>query len=164
MLWLTWIRSHSMAPALPDASMALTRHLWRTTQVRRGDVVIVRSRELGETVVKRVIGLPGERVTIRSGDVSIDGHALAEPYASPSVFSDTCQVPPGHYFLLGDNRDVSSDSRSWRDPFIPREAIVGRILEWPWARKPITCLAGQAARTESAQGLALNGRMSDPGC
>ena len=133
MFWLTRVRSNSMVPTLPDGSLVLTRSLRRTTPVRRGDLVIVNSPELGEPMVKRIIGLPGETVMITAGAVSIDGRALSEPYASPSVFSDSFRVPPDHYFLLGDNRDVSTDSRSWRDTYIPRNAIVGRILGWPWA-------------------------------
>ncbi|MBK8666164.1 MAG: signal peptidase I [Burkholderiales bacterium] len=128
MFWLTRIRSHSMAPALPDGRLALTRRLWRRTPVRRGDVVVVQSRELGQAVVKRVIGLPGETVRIEAGRVSIDGRALAEPYAAPSVFSDRYRVPPGHYFLLGDHRDKSSDSRSWREPYIERAALIGKLV------------------------------------
>lgn len=119
MFWLTRVRSHSMAPTLPDGSLALTRRLRPSTPVRRGDLVIVESPRLGRPVVKRIIGLPGETVTIQAGKVSIDGHALAEPYA----------------FLLGDNRDASRDSRTWRDPHVPRDTIVGRILGWPWVRK-----------------------------
>lgn len=129
MFWLTRVRSHSMAPTLRDGSLALTRKLGRRTPIRRGDLVVVDSPEVGEPVVKRVIGLPGERVTIAGGRVSIDGRALSEPYASPSMFNDSYQVPPAHYFLLGDNRDASSDSRNWRQPFIERAALVGRI--WP---------------------------------
>lgn len=135
MLWFTRVRSHSMAPTLFDGSLALTRRLGRGAPVRRGDLVVMDSRELGQAMVKRIIGLPGETVAIRGGQVCIDGRALAEPYASPSVFSDTYRVPPGHYFLLGDNRDTSSDSRTWRQPYIARNAILGRILRWPWARQ-----------------------------
>lgn len=128
MFWLTRVQSHSMEPALPDSSLALTRRLRRTTPIRRGDLVVVDSRELDALMVKRIIGLPGEAVAIKAGKVSIDGRALEEPYASPSMFTDTYRVPPDHYFLLGDNRDASSDSRTWRNPYVPREAILGRIL------------------------------------
>lgn len=117
-----------MAPTLQDSRLALTRRLRRSTPIRRGDLVVVDSRALGKPMVKRIIGLPGETVTIKAGKVSIDGRALEEPYASSSVFTDTYRVPPDHYFLLGDNRDASSDSRTWRDPYVPRKAILGRIL------------------------------------
>ena len=134
MFWLTRVQSHSMTPALRDGALALTRRLWRRTPVRRGDVVVVDSRELGRHVVKRVIGLPGETVAIEAGRVSINGQPLAQPYASRSVFTDTFHVPAGHYLLLGDHRDASSDSRTWRDPYVPRKAILGRIVAWPCAR------------------------------
>ena len=133
MFWLTRIRADSMAPALPDGSVVLTRSLSRAAPLQRGDIVILMSHEYGERMVKRIIGLPGESVTIRTGVVFIDGHMLPEAYASPCVFSDTYRAPPGHYFLLGDHREASSDSRTWRDPYIAREAIIGRVVAWPWA-------------------------------
>lgn len=155
MFWLTRIRSHSMAPTLPDGSLALTRRLWRTSPVRRGDLVTLDSPERGIPMVKRAIGLPGETVVIKEGEVSIDGQALAEPYASRSVFHGHFQVPPGHYFLLGDNRDASSDSRTWQEPYIAREALLGRILEWPWtvaagARRAATRRMAGPARDPAA--------------
>ena len=125
MLWLTRVQSQSMAPTLPGGALALTRRLWRRTPVRRGDVVVVDSRELGRHVVKRIVGLPGETVAIEAGRVSINGQPLAEPYASRSVFTDTFHVPAGHYLLLGDHRDASSDSRSWQAPYVQPDAIVG---------------------------------------
>lgn len=137
MLWLTRVQSHSMAPTLPDGSLVFTRRLGRAARLRRGDLVIMDSRELGESVVKRIIGLPGEAVELKAGKVCIDGRALLEPYASPSVFTDSYRVPPGHYFLMGDNRDASSDSRTWRNTYVPRESIVGRILQWPCARSQL---------------------------
>ena len=137
MFWLTRVQSHSMAPAFRDGALALTRRLWRRTPVRRGDVVVVDSRELGQHVVKRIVGLPGETVAIEAGQVRINGRLLAEPYASPSVFTDTFHVPAGHYLLLGDHRDASSDSRSWRQPYIAREALIGRVIGrgWSWPHK-----------------------------
>ena len=137
MLWLTRVQSHSMAPTLPGGALELTRRLWRRTPVRRGDVVVVDSRELGRHVVKRIVGLPGETVAIEAGRVSINGQPLAEPYASRSVFTDTFHVPAGHYLLLGDHRDASSDSRSWRQPYIARAALIGRLIGrgWSWPQR-----------------------------
>ena len=137
MLWLTRVQSQSMAPTLPGGALALTRRLWRRTPVRRGDVVVVDSRELGRHVVKRIVGLPGETVANEAGRVSINGQPLAEPYASRSVFTDTFHVPAGHYLLLGDHRDASSDSRSWRQPYIARAALIGRLIGrgWSWPQR-----------------------------
>ena len=133
MFWLTRVQSHSMTPALRDGALALTRRLGRRTPVRRGDVVVVDSHELGRHVVKRVIGLPGETVTIAAGQLHIDGRPLVEPYASRSVFTGNFHVPAGHYLLLGDQREASSDSRSWRQPYLARDALVGRLVGRGWS-------------------------------
>lgn len=149
MLWLTRVQSHSMAPTLPGGALALTRRLWRRTPVRRGDVVVVDSRELGRHVVKRIVGLPGETVAIEAGRVSINGQPLAEPYASRSVFTDTFHVHAGHYLLLGDHRDASSDSRSWRQPYIARAALIGRLIGrgWSWPQRGLPFAVERPART-----------------
>lgn len=120
-----------MAPTLREGQLALTRKLGPAHRVRRGDVVVVDSAVVGGLVVKRVIGLPGEAVRIHDGHVSIDGHVLPEPYAARSVFSAAYMVPPEGYFLLGDNRDASIDSRTWDQPFVDRSAIRGRLLGRP---------------------------------
>ena len=135
MALLTRIDSDSMSPTLRHGQLVPTRKLRRTTSVQRGDLVVVASSEVGRHVVKRVIGLPGERLSLRLGQVLVDGRPLAEPYAAPSVFTAEYDVPEGHFFLLGDNRDASSDSRSWRHPFVPRSELVGRLSDRPtWAR------------------------------
>jgi signal peptidase I len=129
MWWLTRVRSHSMAPTLTDGQLVLTRSLRPTHAVGRGDLVVLNSPvEADQHVVKRVVGLPGEKVTFDAGRVSIDGRPLPEPHASPSMFRGEFDVPPGHFLVLGDNRDVSSDSRSWSRPYTPRAALRGRLV------------------------------------
>lgn len=130
MWWLTRVRSHSMAPTLTDGQLVLTRSLRPTHPVDRGDLVVLDSPVgPGQQVVKRVVGLPGEKVTFDAGRVSIDGRPLPEPYARPSVFRGEYDVPPGHFLVLGDNRDASSDARSWSRPYTPRAAIRGRLVQ-----------------------------------
>jgi signal peptidase I len=68
------------------------------------------------------------KVTFDAGRVSIDRRPLPEPYASLSVFRGEYDVPPGPFLVLGDNRDVSSDSRSWSRPYTLRAAIRGRLV------------------------------------
>lgn len=129
MWWLTRVRGHSMAPALTDGQLVLTRSLRPAHAVGRGDLVVLDSPvEPREHLVKRVVGLPGEQVTFDRGRVSIDGRPLMEPYASPSAFRGDYDVPPGHVLVLGDNRDSSSDSRSWPQPYVPRAALRGRLV------------------------------------
>jgi signal peptidase I len=125
--WLTRVESDSMEPTLHDGQLAWTRALRHTDRLQRGDLVVVDSTELGRRIIKRIIGLPAERVVIRGGRVSVDGVALDEPYASASYFDGSFAVPDGSYLLLGDNRDAYQDSRSWENPYISRRQIRGRI-------------------------------------
>jgi signal peptidase I len=107
--------------------------LVRASALRRGDIVLFQTPPLarvrcgaGGRYVKRVIGLPGETVSERQGHVYVNGTAIAEPYVR---FRDNqpkrmWRVSPGMYFLLGDNRPNSCDSRIWGS--VPAGNIVGR--------------------------------------
>ena len=88
----------------------------------------------GSAFVKRIIGLPGELVSARDGTISIDGERLVEPYVHPSLRGHETEswprVAPGHYFLLGDNRIHSCDSRTWGS--VPRRSLFGPVMLTYW--------------------------------
>ena len=105
---------------------------------QRGDVIIfTHPLDPTRTLVKRVIGLPGEQVRIDGGVVYVDDLPLQEPYVNGQVGTYcsaaycSCIIPDGEYFVMGDNRQASSDSRSWGP--IPGDSIIGRawLLYWP---------------------------------
>jgi signal peptidase I len=103
----------------------------------RGDVVVFKAPQSPERdFIKRIIGLPGERVEIRNGKVFVNGRALAEPYIKdpPLYEMPLLVVPEGSYFVLGDHRNNSSDSHVWG--VVPRDNIVGAawISYWPPAK------------------------------
>ncbi len=102
----------------------------------RGDVVVFRFPNQPERdFIKRVIGLPGDQVEIKDGLVFVNGHALDEPYEleRPTHDYGPVVVPEGQYFVLGDNRNNSYDSRSWG--FVPEDDIVGKawLSYWPFS-------------------------------
>lgn len=101
----------------------------------RGDVIIFHWPDdpTGKTFfVKRIIGLPGETVTIVDGKVYIDDSEtpLNEPYLKEEMRGSfgPYEVPEGSYFMMGDNRNESSDSRAWKNKFVEKDKIVARVL------------------------------------
>lgn len=126
--FVTRVCAHSMWPTLCPGQLLFTRSVLHGGQIRHGDIAVVQSAELGRRVVKRVIGLPGDRLVLGCGGLVRNGEQLAEPYvARAGGASGSWLVPEGHCFLLGDNRSASSDSRSWKQPFAPLNTIVGRV-------------------------------------
>jgi signal peptidase I len=111
----------------------------------RGDLVAFRTPPAavarcgaGGTFVKRIVAVPGDRVGEASGAIFVNGARIIEPYV-PAAERDSqsfsaVTVPSGSYFVVGDNRRSSCDSRAWG--FVPRAAIVGRVVAtyWPWHR------------------------------
>ena len=97
----------------------------------RGDVVIFPYPDNPETTyVKRVIGLPGETVEIKNGYVYIDGTPIEEPYLKEEMRGEygPYVVPEGSYFMLGDNRNSSQDSRKWKNTYLKEEDIMAKVL------------------------------------
>lgn len=143
------VASPSMEPALRTGTLLiLDKMSLRSRSLRRGDIISFRS-PVGEghSLMKRVIGLPGETVELREKAVFIDGKPLIEPYAVHKRAAERLQgdslgpvtVPEGAYFVLGDNRDESNDSATWKDAagnpvyFVKRSLIEGIVRRLPWA-------------------------------
>ncbi|MBN1953469.1 MAG: signal peptidase I [Anaerolineae bacterium] len=100
---------------------------------RRGDVVVIDVSGEPEPLVKRVVGMPGETITMQDGRIYIDGALLNETWAIQAGGADLppLQVPPHHVFVLGDNRGSSRDSRAFGP--VPIDQILGRawVIYWP---------------------------------
>lgn len=134
---LAWVPSGSMEPTLPTKSYFFG---WRLPYFfgdptpERGDIIMFRSDELDELLVKRVVGLPGDTVSLNNGYVYINGEVLEEEYlpeqgityqtGSTSVF----EVPADCVLVMGDNRTGSYDSRAWGNPYVPVEKIKSKAL------------------------------------
>ncbi len=131
----------SMEPSLHNTELVLVdKWSYLFHAPARGDIIIFHAPpEPGQDYVKRIIGLPGDSVTIKNTTVIVDGVTLSESYVAPQDQGvpagartiTNMVVPPNDYFVLGDNRAVSSDSRIWG--FVPRANIIGRaaFVYWP---------------------------------
>ena len=127
------IEGHSMLPTLQEGEYVIINKLsYYLEDPDRGDIIVLhfpndRSRDF----IKRVVGVPGDHVEVSNGVVKVNRIALDDPYitANPS-YTGSWDVPEEHYFVLGDNRNNSSDSHNWS--FLPREDIVGKawVIYW----------------------------------
>ncbi len=103
----------------------------------RFDIIIFPAPDSGKLFIKRIIGMPGETVEVKDGVIYIDGTAHPEcndfcpetPHGSSGPYT----VPDDCYFMMGDNRNNSSDSRAWRNHFVPKDTIVAKAIfrYWP---------------------------------
>ena len=126
------VKGASMAPTLSAGDrLLLNRFAYLHREPQRGELIVLKDPETGELIVKRIVGLPCETVLMQNDAAYVNGHRLYEPYANgltrPAIspWSKASVVPRDHYFVLGDNRSRSLDSRAFGA--IPRESILGVI-------------------------------------
>ena len=134
------VQGASMQPLLQDDERILVnKFAYRLGPIRRGDVVVFwYPRDPGVSFIKRVVGLPGDVVELRRGLVHVNGRRYDEPWVA-AAFRGHDSVGPveverGHYFVLGDHRTSSNDSRAWGD--VPERYIYGKAVFrfWPLGR------------------------------
>jgi signal peptidase I len=122
------------------------RFIYHLRDPHRGEIVVFNTPEkafeacgAGGTFVKRIIGLPNDVVSERNGTVFINGNKLDEPYVPASERDDRTDrwnVPAGHYFMMGDNRSQSCDSREWGS--VPRSDLIGPVFAVYWPPQRIS--------------------------
>ena len=131
------VEGTSMLPRLLDRDrLFINKFVYHFAAIERGDVVVFRYPHNPElSYIKRVIALPGDRLRIDEGRVTLNGQPLDEPYV-PLLYRDTRSlsefvVPKGQYFVMGDHRSISSDSREFGP--VDRQLIYGKaaLVYWP---------------------------------
>ncbi len=132
------VKGHSMEPSLQDGDrLVVDRVSCNFGDVHRGDVVVLRyPRNPAVDFVKRIVGLPGDRIALQYGQLYVNGGMAPDDWTC-IVDRDTThdvEVPPGCYFVLGDNRPISCDSREFG--LVPQDLLKGRVRArfWPLDR------------------------------
>jgi len=136
------VEGTSMMPALSDQErIFINKFTYRfgIEDVERGDMVVfLYPGDTSKSYIKRVIGVPGDTVEVREGALLLNGRRTDEPYV-PEIFRDRISAPPnfvkpGEYYVMGDHRSASNDSRSWGT--VPKSYIYGKavFVYWPLER------------------------------
>ncbi|MBI4748723.1 MAG: signal peptidase I [Acidobacteria bacterium] len=133
------VEGTSMLPHLHDGQrIFINKFIYKLEPIERGDIVVFwYPMDPEKSFIKRVIGLPGDELKLLGGKLYINGKLVSEPYLSAEftkngIFNRTWEVEPYHYFVMGDNRDASNDSRSWGS--VPEMYIYGKAVYryWPF--------------------------------
>ena len=134
------VEGDSMLPTVQTGDRVLIDRLaYKVGHPVRGDIVVFHTPPQvtpASTYIKRIIGVPGDMVSINPGQVWVNGRLLKEPYLQTMRMENysfpPTRVPPRDYFVLGDNRVVSYDSHAWLTPFLPAKDLYGRVMVTYW--------------------------------
>lgn len=125
------VPTSSMCDTIPvNARFFASRLHTAFGDIERTDILVFKAPDDGTIYIKRVIGLPGETIEGKSGEVYIDGKELDEPYIKDKIAGDfgPYTIPEDHYFMMGDNRLNSKDSRYWENKFLSKDDILGKAI------------------------------------
>lgn len=122
------VNTSSMKPTINIGEKFLVTRIYNYENLKRGDIVVFKSNEKDELLLKRLIGLPGDEIDIREEKLYINGEEIEEEYVKyTDKYIGKFKVPENRYFFLGDNRESSYDSREWKNPYIDEEDVKGKV-------------------------------------
>ena len=132
-LCVTIVSSASMVPTLKVGDINIANRLaYIQREPKRGEIIILSNTSTGGfDYVKRIIGLPGDKISFKNGYVYINGKRCDETYLDSTIETNctkTFEVPENSYLVLGDNRENSIDSRFWKEPYVKKDEIVGKVI------------------------------------
>lgn len=123
------VPSNSMLPLIQEQDRLFAfRMAYTLSKPQRGDVVVYNGTDEDKRLVKRIIGLPGESIEGKGGQVYIDDVLIEDYTAEATDDFGPYQIPLGSYFMMGDNRSNSKDSRVYINKFVPKENFIGKVF------------------------------------
>lgn len=132
------VPTESMYPTIKGGDRIIVTRVYDKGNLKRGDIIVFKSEEFNEKLIKRVIGTSGDKVEIKAdGTVYVNDKKIDEPYVvNNGGKTGSFKVPEDSYFFLGDNRPLSLDSRYWKQHYISKESIEGKaqIIIFPFNR------------------------------
>ena len=120
----------SMIPTIQINDHLIVEKLMWITNLNHGDIIVFQAPTEDKKYVKRLIGLPGDEIEIKEGELYRNKQVVTEPYINEKMNYNygPIVVPADKYFFLGDNRNNSFDSHAWVDPFIDKEKLIGKVM------------------------------------
>jgi signal peptidase I len=137
------VQGTSMLPLLEDSErIIVNKFIYRFHPIQRGDVVVFwYPKDPSVSFIKRVVGVPGDTVELRRGSLYVNDRKVSEDYVRPQFNDDESHapvtVPKGYYYVLGDHRNSSNDSRNWGE--VPEKYIYGKafVRFWPLSKSGV---------------------------
>jgi signal peptidase I len=145
------VSGSSMVPNFHNGDYIITDKVsYKVGEPKRGDIIVFKNpRDESQDFIKRIIGVPGDKVKVQNGKVFVNGDQIPEPYLPNGLFTENRQyftegkevtVEPGKFVVFGDNRPHSSDSREWG--FITKEEIIGKVFLRYWPANQVGLIKG----------------------